>query len=135
MIETIRNLPPGLDGLRLDRTVTREDIDLVVLPLLEEAHDTGVRLRLLAEVPSTFECVDPSAIWKELRVGLKYIRTTERCAVVTDLAFVRASAHIESLFAGIIHCAIQVFHTDEREKAIAWLESPSDLASKRVPAR
>lgn len=132
MIESIHNLPPGVDGLRLDRTITREDIDLVVLPLLEEAHENGQRLRLLAEVPSTFECVDPGAIWEELRVGLKYIRAAERCAVVSDLTYVRASAHVKALFSGLIHCTIEVFHIDERDKAIEWLQSVTEAVHKHA---
>lgn len=123
MIVSIPSLPLGIDGLRLDQTIDRADIDLVVLPLLEEARESGHRLRLLAEVPDTFQCVEPSAIWEELRVGLKYIRTVERCAVVSDLGYVRASAHVKALFSGVIHCAIEVFHTTERDRAIEWLVS------------
>ena len=128
MIESIHHLPPGIDGLRFDRTISREDIDLVVLPLLEEGHESGRKLRLLAEVSSTFECVEPGAIWEELRVGLKYIRAAERCAVVSDLGYVRASTHIKSLFSGLIHCEIELFHLADREKAIAWLASTSSSA-------
>ena len=37
MIERLQHLPPGIDGLRASGTVTEQDYETVVAPLLEEA--------------------------------------------------------------------------------------------------
>ena len=54
MLERLENMPAGVDGIRAAGTVTREDYDLVVEPILEEARRDGRRIRLLAQFDADF---------------------------------------------------------------------------------
>ena len=121
MIERIKNLPPALDGILIHGKVARADIVDVLLPLLREAQSQGRKLRLLADVDDTFRGVALEAIWEELKIGLSALGLVERCAVVSDVSIIRASAEVKAIFGDILGCDIGVFHEGEREAAIAWL--------------
>lgn len=50
MLETLRDLPPGVTGVRAVGRVSREDYERTFEPLLDDARRDGRRLRLLYEV-------------------------------------------------------------------------------------
>jgi len=78
MIEILTDVPPGVVGVRARGTLTREEYDDVVVPMLDEAHRTGRRLRILCEVGADYTGLTPGAMWEDLRLGtralLRYAR-------------------------------------------------------------
>ncbi len=125
MIERIKNLPPDIDGIHLGGTIEREDIVDVLLPLLQAAKREGRKLRIVAEVDATFRGVALEAVWEELRIGLRALGSVERCAVLSDLALVRASARLKAVFSDALHCDIGVFDENDWDRALAWLAAPA----------
>lgn len=134
MLERIDNLPPDVWGLRAKGKVSREDYEQVVLPELEEARRRGQRLRLVYELGPEFSGFTPGAAWEDFRVGLRYLRLFERCAVVTDIDWVRATTRGA---ATLMPCPVRVFANNAFQDAIDWLTSPHDalLTFRMLPDR
>ena len=54
MIEILTDVPPGVVAVRARGTLTRDEYDSVVLPMLDEAERSGRRLRILCEVGADY---------------------------------------------------------------------------------
>jgi hypothetical protein len=54
MLEKLKDLPPGIDGLRAVGKLSKEDYDEVMEPLLAGARREGRRVRFLYELGSDF---------------------------------------------------------------------------------
>ncbi|MGE3512160.1 MAG: STAS/SEC14 domain-containing protein [Vicinamibacterales bacterium] len=120
MLETINDLPAGIVGLRAKGTIAREDYDRVVLPLLEDARRQGQRIRLLYQLGPEFDGFTPGGAWEDLRVGFRYLRLFERCAVVTDIPWVRTATRGMT---ALMPCPVQVFRNQAFQEAVEWLTS------------
>jgi hypothetical protein len=133
MLQRIQDLPPGLCGVRAQGRVTRQDYEEVLIPLLEEARRDGDRIRFLYRFGPEFEGFTGGAAFEDARVGMQYLRLFERCAIVSDLPWIRKS----SRFVGsLLPCPVRVFGDQEGDAAVAWLRSPvegSRLAHRLLP--
>src|SRR5262245_33523689 len=97
--------------------LTRKDYDRVVVPLLENAQREHRRLRCLVQIDG-FDGITPEAAFEDLRLGLRALGSFDGCAVVSDLAWV---GNVLQLARFLLPYPLQVFPTDRREDAIAWL--------------
>jgi hypothetical protein len=120
MIERLKDLPPGIDGVRGIGTISKEDYDKVFVPLLEEARREGRRLRFLYQLGPEFQDFTPGASWEDARLGLQSIRLFDGCAIVTDLGWIRQLARLSGF---LMPCPVRVFGSQERDKAVNWLVS------------
>jgi hypothetical protein len=122
MIERVRDLPEGVDGLRATGMVTKDDYERVLQPILDEARSQGRRIRLLYHFGAEFEGFTPGGAWADARLGLHYLRLFERCAIVSDIAWVRESSR---LVGAMMPCPVRVFANAEWQGALDWLSSPT----------
>jgi hypothetical protein len=118
MIERLSDLPPGIEGLRALGKVTREDYERVVQPLLDEARGHGRRLRFLYHFGPEFESITPGAAWEDARLGLQYLRLFARCAIVSDIGWIRESSRLAGV---LMPCPVKVFGNGQWQEALAWL--------------
>jgi hypothetical protein len=134
MLELIDDLPPGILGVRATGTVSRDDYERVVLPRLDEARRRDQRLRFLYHLGPQFGGFTPGGAWEDFRVGLQYLRLFERCAVVTDVEWVRAAARGTAL---LMPCPVKAFGNGALAEAIAWLQATheSALTFRMLPER
>jgi hypothetical protein len=134
MIERLTDLPPGVDGLSARGKVTREDYERVVRPLLEEARGHGRRLRFLYHFGPQFEGITPGAAWEDARLGLHYLRLFERCAIVSDVGWIRESSRLVGL---LMPCQVRVFGDGQWQEALVWLasEAHGGLAHRWIAER
>jgi hypothetical protein len=121
VLELLDNLPNGVTGVRATGTVTTDDYERVFNPLMEAAHREGRRVRLLYEVPAEFKGFTAGAGLEDMRMGMKYLRLFERCAVVTDVGWLREATR---LFGAMMPCPVKVFPNAERAQAIDWVAAP-----------
>jgi hypothetical protein len=129
MIERLRDLPAGVDGLRASGKVTREDYEEVVRPLLEEARSQGRRIRFLYQFGPDFHGFTAGAAWEDASLGLQYLRLFERCAIVSDIGWIRESSR---LFGAMMPCPVRVFANDEWKGALEWLGAPASRMTHRL---
>ncbi len=125
MLERLKNLPAGVVGISAKGKVTKDDYTELVHPMLEEARREGKRLRVLYELGPDFTGFTAGAAWQDARLGLQYLRLFERCAVVTDAAWLRASVEVAT---PMMPCPVRVFASAERQVALAWLATPARTA-------
>lgn len=123
MLESIESLPPDVWGLRANGKVTKADYEQVMLPLLEKARCEGRRIRFVYQLGPEFAGFTPGAAWEDFRIGFQYLRLFERCAVVTDIDWVRAATRG---VATLMPCPVKVFGNDAFQQAIGWLTSPHE---------
>ena len=125
MLERIPDLPADVYGLRATGVVSKGDYDKVVEPMLEEARREGRRVRFLYHLTPEFEGFTPAAAWEDARIGLRYLRLFDRCAVVTDKQWVRGA----SRFAGaLLPCPVRVFEHNDWSAAVGWVAAPPSAA-------
>lgn len=122
MLERLKNLPPGVVGLRASGTVTREDYETVFEPILDEARRDGGHLRFIYEFAPDFQGFTPSGAWEDATLGLRAMRLFEGCAVVTGVGWIRESTRLVGFF---LPCPVHVFGEGEVDQAAQWLRSLS----------
>jgi hypothetical protein len=126
MLEELKDMPQGIDGLKAVGKLSKEDYEKVMVPLLDGARREGRRLRLLYQLGPEFEGFTASAAWEDARVGIHYMRLFDACAVVTDLGWVREATKLARF---LLPCPVGVFANQERDKATDWLRSLPQVAA------
>lgn len=121
MIELIKGLPDGIDGVRCEGKLTRDDYDAVIVPLLDAVASEHRGLRCLVEMDG-FDGITPDAAFEDLRLGWQAMDAFEGCAVVSDLAWV---APVLGFVDFLLPYPVRVFPTDRRDEAVAWLQGLS----------
>lgn len=129
MIEVLNFLPRDVIGVAAHGKVSKSDYEETLTPLLKEAHDAGRKVRFLYQLGPDFKGYSAGAVWDDLRVGMRYLRLFDRCAVVSDAAWLKRSTHVASF---IMPCPVRVFANDHVQDAVAWLESPTRPAGLEV---
>jgi SpoIIAA-like len=56
-------------------------------------------------------------------LGLRYLRLFERCAIVSDIGWIREASR---LMGAMMPCPVQMFGNAEWDNALAWLTSPNE---------
>jgi hypothetical protein len=134
MLQRIENLPREIWGVRAIGKVSKSDYDSTMLPELDAARRDGHRLRLLYQFGSEFEGFTAGGAWEDARLGVQYLRLFERCAVVTDIDWIRTATKAA---AAIMPCPVKVFANGEWNEAVAWLsaELQPSVSYRMLPDR
>ncbi|MFE3327057.1 STAS/SEC14 domain-containing protein [Streptomyces sp. NPDC059176] len=120
MLEKVKDVPVGVDAVKAVGTVSKNDYETVIEPLVDSARREGRRLRFLYEFGPEFRSFTPGAGWEDLKVGLDSLRLFEGCAVVSDLDWIRRSVRVTGF---LMPCPVRTFGNQEREEALRWLSS------------
>jgi stage II sporulation SpoAA-like protein len=128
MLELIEGLPGNIVGITVSGRLTRQDCDDVLIPAIAKSLRRHDKIRLYYELKSRF----PGAAWDELDLGLEQATRCERCAIVTDIGWVRLT--IKAL-RFLIPGEIRVFATDEADEGRAWITArPGSRADRDISA-
>lgn len=100
--------------------VSREDYNELIRPTFEKARADGTKLRFLFYLGPEFKGFTPGAAWEDFKLGLRYLRMIDRCAVVSDNNWVLRSSR---LVGSLVPCPVKVFKNEELHNAKAWLAS------------
>ena len=85
MLETITDLPKGIEGVKAVGEVSKEDYEHAFVPMLARARREGRRIRVLYQIGPEFRTITPGAAWEDAKSGLRSIQIFDGCAVVTDV--------------------------------------------------
>ncbi|MFR9727805.1 STAS/SEC14 domain-containing protein [Saccharopolyspora sp. MS10] len=120
MLERVHDVPAGVDAVKAIGTVSKEDYETVIGPLVDDARKEGRRIRFLYEFGPEFQSFTPAAGWEDFEVGIGAMRLFEGCALVSDIRWIRESTR---LIGFLMPCPVRVFGSDHREEALRWLAS------------
>jgi hypothetical protein len=118
MIDAMEGLPEGTLGFRFRGKVTAADYVNVLIPALERGLEQHERLRLLAVLGEEFQSYELAAAWEDSKELLRHWSGFERCAVVTDVPWVRLAVQV---FAPLLPFPCAFFGNHEVEDARRWL--------------
>ncbi|WP_397542795.1 STAS/SEC14 domain-containing protein [Roseovarius salis] len=118
MIEVESATDTGILEVRMTPPVTDSDYTETLLPAIDAAIASGVRVRILAIVEAGFADFTLGAMLQDARAGLKHWRGFDRAAVVTDNAALRTAVAAFSVF---MPCPVARFGMKELEAARRWL--------------
>jgi len=126
MIEVLKDLPPGVEGVKASGRISTDDYQKVMVPLLDAARRDGRHLRFLYQIGPDFQGFTPGAAWEDIKIGLRTMRLFDACAVVSDIGWIRESTRLAGFF---MPCPVKVFSVADRQTAAEWLQSLPEPAS------
>src|SRR5262245_44411918 len=122
-------MPAGTLGFRISGKLSRDEYFQILNPV-QEKLERGERISFLVATAPDFHGLDGGALWEDMRaagsVGLKYRKSWERMAVVTDKDWMR---HAIAAFGWVSPGELRVFEPDELEAAKAWTGGADDQPS------
>jgi len=119
MVEQIPDLPDNVLGFAAKGTVTANDYESFIIPAVEALFSRQRKVRFLYHLGEDFSGFEVSAMWDDMKLGLKHLSGWERMAVVSDVEWVRAAIHIFGL---AIPGHVRVFHNSELAEAKRWIK-------------
>lgn len=119
MIEILPDFPDNVVAVACSGHVTSADYETVLVPYVEAVLERHDKIRLYYQIGADFEGIDPSAVWKDFKVGVGHIMRWERIAIVTAVDWI---AHTMKAFGFLIPGEMKVFPTTETEKAREWIK-------------
>ena len=123
MPQRIPGVPEGIDAFTVAGTLTADDYEHTVEPLLDEARRQDRRLRLLLRIGPEFEGFTAGAVWGKTqtwRHDPDLLRRIEGYALVSDVRWIRESIHLVGF---LVSFPLRVFGAGQDDEAIAWLGS------------
>lgn len=126
MLERMKDLPSGIDGVRAIGKISKDDYEAFFVPLLDEARRQGRRIRFLYQMGPEFVGFTPGAAWEDAKIGLQNMRLFDGCAIVTNLGWIR---ELTRLSAFLMPCPVSVFGNGEMNDAVSWLQSLPERAA------
>lgn len=121
MLERINDLPQNIVGIEAVGTVSRDDYEKVFVPLLEQCSSENKKIDLLYWFGPRFDSFTAGAVWDDFRIGTKYIRLFNRCALVTDINWIKHSTNFIRPF---LPCSVRVYGNKDYQLALQWLATP-----------
>lgn len=118
MIEFIDGLPEKVVAVRLSGVVKEEDYDNVLAPAIEEDAQKYGKVRLLYQLDKDFEKFTSSAMFEDMKLGVKNFNSFEKMAVVSDVDWMIDAVKV---FKHIIPGTVKTYHNEELSEAKAWI--------------
>lgn len=110
--------PDNVVAIRAEGTITRDDYEETLIPLIAEKIRTQGQIKLLYWCGKEFEGFTAGAMWDDARFGLMHLGDFLKIAFVTDVEWLRMSM---KLFSPLLRMPAQVFHNAEIEDAKQWI--------------
>ena len=129
MIDILQEYPDNVLAVSGSGRITGDDYRLVLVPAAEARISRHGAVRVLYYLGPKFRGFSSSAVWSDMMFGLSNWSKFGRIALVTDVEWIRASAH---LFSPFFHGALRVFGVTELRVASAWICGADDGRSQPV---
>lgn len=120
MFQKTKTINEDIVSIQVKGKITAGDYSRTLIPILKQAHSVGRKVRFLFHLGPEYKGFTLGAGWEDFKLGFKYIRTFERCAIVTDVRWIRT---VSSFFGLLFPCPVHVFKNREIDEAKKWLYS------------
>jgi hypothetical protein len=116
----LEGFPNDVIAMEAVGEITGRDYDEVLIPLIEEKLKKHDNLKLFFKLGAAFESYSMDAAWDDLRLGLKHPLSFSKCALVTDVEWLRRGSKV---MGPLMPMELVVFHLSDEEAATAWIET------------
>lgn len=116
--EPIDGLPSDVIAFKVKGTVTSQDYETMLTPLVEERLKQHDKLKVLCVMDDDFGSFTAGAMWDDARLGFMHYSDFAKLALVTDIGWVRTAT---KFFAPLIPSEVHVFDLDQLDNAKAWV--------------
>ena len=120
MIQLIEGAPEGVLAFEFVGEVDADDYEDVLKPAVEESLEGGARLRFVVEIGAEFDRFTTGAEWHDMTLGFAHLEDWQRCALVTDVDWVR---HAARALGWLMGGRLRLFDIDELKAALEWAAS------------
>jgi len=114
----IENLPDGVVGVSAIGTISGDDYETTLIPVIDEAVDQHGKVALLLVFGSDFEGYTAGAAFDDMRFGLTHATAFRRIAIVSDNQWLRNGA---AAMMYLIPGKSRGFSVDDLESAKEWV--------------
>ncbi len=118
MIKVIDGLRDEIIGVTLSGTVSGNDYETLLMPLIEEKVAKYKKVRVLYHVDAGFESYDLKAMFDDTKIGFEFWSAYEKIALVSDVSWITNGM---KAFSFLIPGEIKLFSNTELEKAKNWI--------------
>lgn len=118
MLELLKEFSGKIVGVRASGLVTKKDYEDVLISAVEAAVQQHGKVRMYYEFGPDFTGMDAGAMWEDFAIGMKEIAHWERCAVITDAAWI---VHGVNAFRFLMPCPVKVFPLAGAAAAHEWI--------------
>jgi hypothetical protein len=119
MLQFINDLPENIVGIHAIGEVTKEDVDTVLIPRLEDLVKRQGEINYLLVLETDAQNFTAGAWLDDIKVGLKHFTKWKKVAVVTDQKTVEWFT--SNIFRFLIPGKAQGFSLDKLDEAVKWI--------------
>lgn len=119
MLQFINDLPENIVGIHAVGEVTKEDIDTVLIPRLDDLVKRQGEINYLLVLETDAQNFTAGAWFNDVKVGLKHFTKWKKVAVATDQKSVEWFT--TNIFKYMIPGEAQGFSLDKLEDAVKWI--------------
>ena len=119
MLQPIDNLPDNILGLKAVGIISKNDYTDILIPAAENIFSKYDRIRMIYYLGPEFQEFEYSAMWEDVKLGLKHYNGWEKIAIVTDWRSLGWFARVTGLF---IPGSIESFSVQYYDKAFRWIK-------------
>ncbi len=119
MLQFINDLPQNIIGIHAVGEVTKEDVDTVLIPRLDDLVKRQGEINYLLVLETDAQNFTAGAWLDDIKVGLKHFTKWKRVAVVTDQKSVEWFT--SNIFRFLIPGMAKGFPLDDLKSAVQWI--------------
>lgn len=118
MLKILTDLPINVVGVQATGTVTKEELDNILMPAIDELVARTGKIHYLLLLDTELKNWDWGAWVSDAKVGLKYFTRWAKIAVVTDN---EAVSLFTAAFSGLVPGEAKAFKMTELDNAKDWV--------------
>lgn len=124
MIEMLKDFPDDVAAFAFHGHVTKEDYDAVLIPGFEDKLSRHDRVGIYLEIAPDFASFGPGAVWADSKFGIGHYFDWDRCAIVSDVEWVKQMAKFGELFGFLWPGRYRTFAEAKADDAREWIVQP-----------
>lgn len=118
--EILNDLPMNVVGVKAKGTITAQDYETTLNPLIRDKLETYDQLNLVFIADDDFESFSAGAAWDDAKLGMMHINEFGKIALVTNIGWIRRAA---KLFGPLWPGQVHVFDNDDLDSAKQWVSA------------
>jgi hypothetical protein len=124
VIEMLKDFPDDVAAFAFHGHVTKTDYDTVLIPGFEDKLSRHKRVGIYVEIAPDFANFGPGAVWADSKFGIGHYFDWDRCAIVSDVEWVKQMAKFSELFGFLWPGKYRTYSRAKADEARQWIVAP-----------